>query len=114
MKTDFRSLEHILKSYELPYLRELNEQCDIYKAMGSNTSESPSWFIFAGVRDGKLHFVNSQRSRISFYIDFIDFDDKEQFTYGEQSIITDFFRELKYDFIHSQHPTIETPNRPKK
>lgn len=114
MLKDLRTIQSILSNYEQPFIAALNEQCNAYKLIGSGTSESPAWFIYSGVHDNKIKFVNSQRMAIFFQISLIDLDDKEIFQFADLNIISDYFRELKYSFIHSQHPAIETQNRPKK
>lgn len=114
---DFRKLKDVLKPYEILYIRELNEQCVIYKTIGAGTSESPAWFVFDGLdyESNKIKFFNSQKRGINFSIDIVDLTDIpyfEELEYRED--ISSFFRELKYSYLHSQHPTIETPMRPNR
>ena len=109
-----QNLKDILINYEVMYLRNLENYCNIYKKIGSTISESPAWFVFDCVDGNKLKFKNSQKWDIFFTIDIINEVDAEWFYGCEPSEIQSFFRELKYSYLHSQHPTIETPMRPNR
>lgn len=102
----------ILEKYKESFLSELERACNIYKLIGSGTHESPMWFQLRNSFDIErkkrdvLLFVNSQRNGIYFEIELNEGDNWLEFeAFG---IVYDYFKQLKYDYIKENHPTIYT------
>jgi hypothetical protein len=99
----------ILEKYKESFLDELETACNIYKLIGSGTHESPMWFQLYKLKtyENTLHFINSQNSKISFKVN-IDKNDTESLEFDDFNVLYSYFRELKYAYIETNHPTIYT------
>ena len=97
-----------LEKYKDKFLEQLEYQCNVYKLIGNGTSESPMWFQYRSKsfndENSNLLFVNSQKSGIYFEIEI-----EEEYSwihwkpFGQ---MYDYFRDLKYEYIKENHPTI--------
>lgn len=103
-------MEKLVKKYEDAFIDMLHDMCNTYKAIGCGTIESPMWLQYCGVHDtgdekGRPKFRSSQ-CNLGFFLNYIDEDDKQYFQYGKFGELYDLFRDLKYEFIREEHPTI--------
>ena len=100
----------ILEKYKESFLAELETACNIYKLIGSGTHESPMWFQYRSKSfeqdNSKLLFANSQKNAIYFEIEIEEEDSWIQ--YEAFNNLYDYFRDLKYEYIKENHPTIYT------
>ena len=99
-----------LEKYKDKFLENIEYQCNIYKLIGNGTTESPMWFQYRSKsfeednNNNKLLFVNSQKSGIYFEIEIEKEDSWIQYEAFTQ--LYDYFRDLKYEYIKENHPTI--------
>ena len=85
----------ILEKYKESFLAELETACILYKLIGSGTHENT------------LCFINSQNSKINFKVE-IQKEDSDYLEFDDFNILYSYFRELKYTYIETNHPTIYT------
>ena len=99
----------ILEKYKESFLAELETACILYKLIGSGTHESPMWFQLYKLKtyENTLCFINSQNSKINFKVE-IKKEDSEDLEFDDFNILYSYFRELKYAYIETNHPTIYT------
>ena len=99
----------ILEKYKQSFLAELETACNIYKLIGSGTHESPMWFQLYKLKtyENTLCFINSQNSKISFKVN-ISKNDTESLEFDDFMVLYNYFKELKYTYIETNHPTIYT------
>lgn len=99
-----RAKESLLDLKEL-FIKRLDDQCEIYKAIGMGHYESPIWFVYGGIIPDELKFVNSQKSSILFTIPVTNeqIQNLRNIPYEE---ITNYFKYLKYDHIINNHKGI--------
>ena len=101
--------EAILEKYKESFLAELETACILYKLIGNGTHESPMWFQLYKLKtyENTLCFINSQNSKINFKLD-IQKEDTEYLEFDDFMILYNYFKDLKYTYIESNHPTIYT------
>jgi hypothetical protein len=99
----------ILEKYKESFLAELETACILYKLIGNGTHESPMWFQLYKLKthENTLCFINSQNSKINFKVE-IQKEDSEDLEFDDFSLLYGYFRELKYTYIETNHPTIYT------
>ena len=100
-------IEQQLEKLKEPFIKALDYQCAIYKSIGS-WDESPIWYVFGGIKDGKLRFTSSQRRILEFYVPCGDVDPRQFIGFNEE--LGNYFKYLKYDHIINNHPTIWNDN----
>jgi hypothetical protein len=97
-----------LEKYKEKFLDNLEYNCTLYKLIGNGTTESPMWFQLRAnpneLDRETLFFANSQKSSISFYMP-IEEDD-QWILYEAFNDAYNYFRDLKYEYIKENHPTI--------
>lgn len=95
----------ILEQYKQSFLGQLDHQCLLFKTIGSGVRESPKWIQLQEEDEvnGKLIFRNSQVPEIGFELE-MNADHKGY--YIDYMELYDYFKQLKYDFIRENHPTI--------
>tara|TARA_R100001244_G_scaffold125659_1_gene95662 strand:+ start:279 stop:614 length:336 start_codon:yes stop_codon:yes gene_type:complete len=101
--------ETILKQYESEFIDWLEKCCQVYKAIGMSISESPMWIQY---KKDNL-FASSQGSKKNDYLNIycnleLKEEHKEYFSFNQYNYeeIYDHFRDLKYNYIEKNHPTI--------
>ena len=96
-----------LEKYKDKFLEKLEYQCNVYKLIGNGTSESPMWFQLQAKaldEDRAVLFFRSSQKNISFEIE-LDEDDSWM-QYEAFNNLYNYFRDLKYEYIKENHPTI--------
>lgn len=88
-----------LETYKDKFLYELNRMCEAYKLIGMSISESPMWLQFNGVNEDKLVFKSSQRELGFNLVKWEEITDDFRIAY-------DYFKNLKYNHLKKNHPTI--------
>jgi|9_EtaG_2_1085328.scaffolds.fasta_scaffold17006_4 hypothetical protein len=109
MKIKTYNSKQILKEYEPEFLEWLEKCCFTYKVVGMSRSESPMWIQY---KQDNL-FASSQGHKSNNYLNIflylnIKKEHKEYFnwrSYNREEIY-DHFRDLKYNYIKENHPTI--------
>ena len=100
-----QQVNEVLSSYVEEFKELLEYHSNVYKIMGSGLDESPMWFQYRGTEDLKMRFMNSQRSGIFFSINLKD-EDVDLVSYSDYGWVYDFFRNVKYDYLKENHPTV--------
>lgn len=97
-----------LEKYKDKFLENIEYNCNLYKLIGNGTTESPMWFQYRSKsfdeENGAMLFANSQKSSINFEIELELEDSWMQFE--AFNTIYYYFRDLKYEYIKENHPTI--------
>ena len=108
MKTQ-TELKEIFKQYEPEFLEWLERCCNVYKVVGMSRSESPMWIQYK--QDN--FFASSQGHEGNNYLNIfcnlkLKDKHKEYFKWSSynREQIYDHFRDLKYNYIKENHPTI--------
>jgi hypothetical protein len=95
-----------LESLKDAFIEQLEKYCVLYKLIGFNKYESPMWFQYRGIKDNEVLFISSQKSQMQFSIPILT----DQYITPDQCLATnqayDYFRNLKYEYIQNNHPTI--------
>lgn len=94
-----------LLDYKEEFIEALENHCLLYKTIGIGLHESPMWLQYRGTENLHFKFVSSQNSNIWFKIPIKD-DDVDITTYSKYDWVYDFFRDMKYDHIKENHPTV--------
>ena len=107
--------EECLQRWKALFLSELDMSCIIYSTVGRTRDESPMWIQYRTIEDAKtddgnrfcFKFVNSQREGIFFHVPLED-EEYDLFAYKNMfaSVLYDFFRDAKYDYIRTHYPLI--------
>ena len=99
------------------FLQEIEKHCILYSLIGRSTDvfESPMWFQYRTIESAKtddgytfcFRFVNSQKNDMFFHVPLED-EEYDLFAYKNMFVsqLYDFFRDAKYDYIKTFHPTI--------
>ena len=99
------TVREVLSSYVEEFEELIDYHANVYKLMGSSTSESPMWFQYRGRENMCFVFKNSQKSQIWFNIP-IKGEDVDIASYSQSDWISDFFRDVKYSYLKENHPTV--------
>lgn len=99
------TVRELLSSYVKEFEELIEYHANVYKLMGSSTSESPMWFQYRGREHMCFMFKNSQKSDIWFSIPIKD-DHVDIVSYSQSDWIYDFFKEVKYAYLKENHPTV--------
>lgn len=103
-------VQELFEKYKAPFLEWLEDMCNEYKAIGSGTDESPMWLQYCGIHDhgdeeNRPKFRSSQRN-LGFFLNYIDEEDKIRFRQVQYGDLYNLFRNLKYEYIKENHPTV--------
>jgi hypothetical protein len=96
-----------LEKYKDKFLENIEYNCNLYKLIGSGTSESPMWFQLQAKdfdEDRAVLFFRSSQRNISFEIQ-LDEEDRWM-QYEDFNNLYKYFRDLKYSYIKENHPKI--------
>jgi hypothetical protein len=100
-----QQVDEVLSSYVEEFKECIEYHANTYKLMGMGLDESPMWFQYRGTEDLIMRFMNSQRSGIWFNIKLKD-EDVDLVSYSDFNWIYEFFRNVKYDYLKENHPTV--------
>lgn len=98
----------VMKEYDELFIEQLKRQLFAYVTIGNGGSENPMWLQFAGVSDDEefLKFESSQNRNIWFNI---PVQQKHVIYFaGDYTKYYEYFRELKYNYIAENFPTVYT------
>jgi hypothetical protein len=100
-----QQVNEVLSSYVEEFTKNIEYHANTYKLMGMGLDESPMWFQYRGTENLIMRFMNSQRSGIWFNIKLKD-EDVDLVSYSDFNWVYDFFRNVKYDYLKENHPTV--------
>ena len=112
---DMNLPQECLDRWKNLFLQQIEKHCILYSTIGTSTDESPMWFQYRGIKWDKdvykrsfcFMFGSSQRMAMTFSI---PLDDDEWDLYCYEGIffrdLYNHFRDAKYDYIKTFHPTI--------
>ena len=102
-------IKEILKEYEPEFLEWLERCCNVYKVVGMSRSESPMWIQY---KQDNL-FASSQGYKGNNYLNIFLYlnlkkEHEQYFNWraDNREEIYDHFRDLKYNYIKENHPTV--------
>lgn len=106
-----KTVTEMLESLREDFLQQLENQCNVFKVMGTR-EESPRWFQYRVDKNenGKLYIGHSQCNYMFIKLDITAFTEDEQFILCQtrhQCDVYEFFKELKYDYLRNNQPTID-------
>lgn len=99
------TVREVLEGYKDTFIEHLEYCATAYKLIGMGNHESPMWFQYTGTEDLKLMFKSSQTTQIWFALPLKD-EDIDLVTYSRYDWIYDYFREVKYNYLRENHPTV--------
>tara|TARA_R110000868_G_scaffold379828_1_gene645771 strand:- start:1031 stop:1801 length:771 start_codon:yes stop_codon:yes gene_type:complete len=103
-----------LSQYNEIFISKLNEQLAVYTTIGTPRVESPMWFQYKELKEGSLYFQSSQNGYMYFNIPLNNSLDSLHSDYIRVSFteVYDHFRQVKYDHIKDNWPTVYYELRP--
>lgn len=98
----------ILQDLKAIFINALETHTIMYKLIGFGIRESPMWFQYKGVsEDGeKLLFQSSRKCEIRFEVPCTEEQGEYAQYHSEKTY--DYFREIKYEYLKENHPTVYT------
>ena len=79
--------------------------CELYTRIGSGERESPRWFSYSDVNDGKIE-IESTQVDIWFKVE-VTKEQEEDFMYGCHQDIRNEFKEIRTNFLKKHYPKIK-------